>query len=158
MKLKLIVSAITMVAAFGAGATNINREGMLDRLANAERLAESTKITQIDFRAKTNYQTIQDKASQNKYFINKQHDGEKLYIIRLIEKSVVSYTGGIKGLEVANPAIRKSGLNNAAFNSKSAASQKYSDYLDKQQNTFINKASSKLGINVSVLRFLKFFM
>jgi len=157
MKIKSIVTAIVMAAAFGTGAATVTQNGMLKELNDAGKSALSTesKIFKPK-KTKTQYKTLQNKKIQESYFKARQHEGTKRYIVRLVDDSVASYKGGVQGFEKTNASAKKSTLNNPSFNAKSAQSKKYAGYLDQKQAALLTKVSTQLGFNMPKLRSYKY--
>jgi subtilisin family serine protease len=92
-------------------------------------------------------------------------EGTYTYIVRLKDQPIATYDGSISGLAATNPQIAKKSLFKSLANSKKSSQQirkelridleapdtvAYSNYLEGKQQTFLNKASSKLGNNINV--------
>jgi hypothetical protein len=87
-------------------------------------------------------------------------DGTYTYIVRLKDQPIATYDGSIEGLAATNPQIAKKSLFTSLASSNKSSQQirkelridleaadtvAYSNYLESKQQTFLNKASSKLG-------------
>ncbi|PHS14768.1 MAG: hypothetical protein COA86_15345 [Kangiella sp.] len=152
MKLRSIVTATMMACTFGAGAVTVTSPGIY-----AGKSFELEQVTK-SIKKKPDFIKIikNNTAVQSEYLNNKQHDGYKRYIIRLTDKPVTTYKGGIAGLDAVNTTSKKGNLDGVKFNAKSAEAKQYLSYLDKQQNTFIQKATTLTGSSISSLRSLKY--
>ena len=92
-------------------------------------------------------------------------DGTYTYIVRLKDQPIATYDGSIEGLAATNPQIAKKSLFKSLANSNKSSQQirkelridldaaetvAYSNYLEGKQQTFLNKASNKLGNYIDV--------
>jgi len=151
MKIKSIVSAVVVACAFGAGAATVAKQGMLKDLSSVNKLLTSTQKSKVKFT------TLQDRVSQDAYFKTiEEHADKKLYIVRLKDAPVTTYSGGIKEFAATKIVQKRLSSKIVKFDSKSYAAKKYANYLEKQQDNFLSKASSKLGGQLSKLKSLKY--
>jgi len=153
MKLKSIVTAIVVAGTFGAGAATVTESGKSH--FSKSQLTQSTYDKKLPGNQVTRFGSI-NKTAQTEYFNINRHDGEKLYIVRLIDSSTASYSGGVKGLDAVNKTAQKSKLNNETFNAKSKVAVDYNAYLDRKQDSFVSKAKVVLGANVQKLQSFKY--
>ena len=87
-------------------------------------------------------------------------NGTYTYIVRLKDQPIATYDGSVSGLAATNPQIAKKSLFKSLAKSTKSSQQirkelridlnaadtvAYSNYLEGKQQTFLNKASSKLG-------------
>jgi len=114
---------------------------------------------------KTSSKTLQKKAIkqlngkmslQEAHFKQNYHEGTERYIVRLVDKPVTTYRGGVKGYAATNLSSKSKKFNSIKFNAKSTESKQYLSYLDSKQASFISKASSALSAQVPNLRSLKY--
>ncbi|WP_310649919.1 MULTISPECIES: S8 family serine peptidase [unclassified Colwellia] len=91
--------------------------------------------------------------------------GTYTYIIRFKDQPVATYDGSVAGLTATNPQIAKKSLFKSLANSKKSSKQirkelrldfqapeiiAYSNYLEAKHQTFLTKASGKLGGSLNV--------
>lgn len=92
-------------------------------------------------------------------------DGTYTYIVRLKDQPIATYDGSVAGFSATNPQIAKKPLFKSLANSNKSSQQirkelrldlqapeavAYGNYLEGKQQTFLNKASSKLGSSLNV--------
>tara|TARA_R110002124_G_scaffold134049_4_gene296677 strand:+ start:426 stop:5066 length:4641 start_codon:yes stop_codon:yes gene_type:complete len=92
-------------------------------------------------------------------------DGTYTYIVRLKDQPIATYDGSVTGFSATNPQIAKKSLfTSLAYSNKSSQEIRkelrldlkapeavaYSNYLESKQQAFVNKASSKLGNNLTI--------
>jgi subtilisin family serine protease len=92
-------------------------------------------------------------------------NGSYTYIVRLKDQPIATYDGSVAGLTATNPQIAKKSLFKSLANSKKSSQQirkelrldlsdpeavAYGNYLEGKQQTFLNKASNKLGGDLNV--------
>jgi subtilisin family serine protease len=93
-------------------------------------------------------------------------DGTYTYIVRLQDQPIATYDGSIAGLDATNPQIAKKSLFKSLANSKKSSQEirkelrlnlkapevvAYASYLESKQESFLNKANSKLGSSLSAV-------
>ncbi|SEL57595.1 GlyGly-CTERM domain-containing protein [Colwellia chukchiensis] len=93
-------------------------------------------------------------------------DGTYTYIVRLKDQPIATYDGSIAGLAATNPQIAKKSLFQSLAKSQKTSQQirkelrldlnapdavAYAKYLESKQQSFLTKATSKLGSNVDVV-------
>lgn len=93
-------------------------------------------------------------------------DGTYTYIVRLKDQSIATYDGSVADLTATNPHIAKRSLFKSLANSKKSSQQirkelrldlnapntiAYANYLESKQQSFLNKATSKLGNRLNVV-------
>jgi subtilisin family serine protease len=105
--------------------------------------------------------------NSKKFVMEKDLGNEQYtYIVRLKNQPIATYDGKIQGLAATNPQIAKKSLFNSLAHSKksskeirkelrldlkSSAAIAYSNFLEKKHNTFLSKASAKLGKQLKVV-------
>jgi len=156
MKVKSIVTAIAMAGTFGAIAVSATESGMITKAPEFE-LQQATDVKQVKnnklkFKSKTQQQSI----AQSAYFKANQHEGIKRYIVRLVDDSVPTYKGDLQGLDAVNKSTKKAGLTNQKFEKDSNSARKYESFLEQKQNSFVQKASSKIGKVIPELKRFKY--
>ena len=92
--------------------------------------------------------------------------GTYTYIVRLKDQPIATYDGSVAGLDATNPQIAKKSLFKSLVKSTKSSQEirkelrldlkapevvAYANYLESKQQTFLNKASSKLGNNIDVV-------
>ncbi len=104
----------------------------------------------------------------NKKFVLEKNLGNKqyTYIVRLKNQPIATYDGSIQGLAATNPQIAKKALYKSLVNSKkssleirkelrldlkSADAVAYGNFLASKQQSFLSKASAKLGDQLKVV-------
>jgi subtilisin family serine protease len=71
----------------------------------------------------------------------------EIYLVRLVDKPVATYDGGIAGLAATSPRA----LGQRRLQARSAASITYRDFLMQRQNEFLVQAGQLLGRQVEVI-------
>ncbi|TQV75433.1 S8 family serine peptidase [Aliikangiella marina] len=158
MKIKSIVTALLAAGTFGASAVTVS-EYKLEPVLLGKNVVESAsfKANGLGINvAKPKLKTLSEKALQQEFLDNNAHDGEKLYIVRLMDDSIPTYKGDVKGFPATNKSNSKSINTQIKFDAKSSEAKKYGNYLNQKQNEFIQKASSKLGQAIPDLRRYKY--
>jgi len=145
-----------MAGTFGAIAVSATESGMLTKAPEFE-LQQVTdvklvKSNKLKFKSKT----LQQSKAQSAYFKAHQHEGTKRYIVRLVDDAVPTYKGDLQGLDAVNKSSKKSGLSNLKFNKNSVSAKKYESFLEQKQNSFVQKATAKIGKVIPELRRLKY--
>jgi hypothetical protein len=92
--------------------------------------------------------------------------GTYTYIVRLQDQPIASYDGSINGLNATNPQIAKKSLFSSLARSQKSSREirqelrldlkapdavAYGNYLESKQQTFLSKASAKLGASPDVV-------
>lgn len=93
-------------------------------------------------------------------------DGTYTYIVRLKDQPIATYDGSISGLDATNPQIAKKSLFKSLVKSTKSSQEirkelrldlhapeavAYGKYLERKQQNFLSKATSKLGNNLNVV-------
>tara|TARA_R110001632_G_scaffold10237_14_gene38132 strand:- start:310 stop:4968 length:4659 start_codon:yes stop_codon:yes gene_type:complete len=108
-----------------------------------------------------------NKKQAKKFRVEKElADGTYTYIVRLKDQPIATYDGSVAGLDATNPQIANKSLFKSLVTStkssqdirkelrldlKAPEAVAYANYLESKQQTFLNKASSKLGNNLDVV-------
>jgi subtilisin family serine protease len=108
-----------------------------------------------------------NKKQAKKFRVEKElADGTYTYIVRLKDQPIATYDGSVSGLNATNPQIAKKSLFKSLVTSTKSSQEirkelridlkapevvAYANYLESKQQTFLNKASSKLGNNLDVV-------
>jgi subtilisin family serine protease len=108
-----------------------------------------------------------NKQQTKKFRVEKElADGTYTYIVRLKDQPIATYDGSVAGLDATNPQIAKKALFKSLASSTKSSQEirkelrldlkapevvAYANYLEGKQQTFLNKASGKLGNSLDVV-------